>query len=971
MMNKNKIKKITLDSFRAFSDEKELDFEIDNKVADIVVVYAPNGTGKTSTIEGIEWAATGKVSRLDTIISNNNAKNRNPKEGNILKNRYSGKKIGSVKLELESGKLIHRETKPKSRRNHDYCPGISKSSIKDVENFNNNILSQGTISKFSYEASSGSLFQSLIGNKGNSEDIEVYDKINSIKSSIDKSNSERRTEISYIKSLISNESKDVSLLEGSITEGAEFYSSEDYTLFKKNFMFFQDISEKSISDSISYLTEIKTSFENLKSKLIGFDLDEYKERSRDNLNASKVMKLESELIEKNADFERIEKKSISIESKKDELNTLLSPRNIENINNKIGEFDEVSFSIENCKDYIERVSTVNGLVQKKIKSINLLDLIDQDKKLSTSEGLINALFGKVDNEEITLLSEKLFISKINQKISSKSNLLGSITKKSFIDANHELKYVLELNKKTHDLEQLNIKIKDLNSEKEKVISFEEKLGIIKSYVIEVINERTLSSCPACGTVYDDTNKLIDSVNSLKTDSRQLIDGAIETLNKQKLELVGEIKNLNDTIDNLVSELKQGINKEIDQLRERKQQASSLYTCLSDLNINYTQINIIGLLEKISFIKKNVESRLSLLSRKKDKYENWSGRITFILSEKSKEQLTYEAELKRLKDTIKVQFDLSINELILKSKSYHICLFERNNLILMDKKSKSDLQIFEKQLAELKEKISNLKVYAGFSKDMIMRDVIEISQKNKRVIRADYNYIKSQITSYRTSNNFFFVDLITRIEQKCSAFLANLLTSQKIASKKENIIENRKLLEIKNRELREGNSNLEKVNLALDEAMSYFSELASDSINSEVLNDMFMYVEPHLKYDEISFRVDLNGNNKGIYIQARSNSMDDDNTPIYYLSEAQINILSICIFLADHARSDESAINAIVIDDPVQSMDDLNSYALIDLCKIFSRRFKKQIIITTHNRSFFNLFRSKLPEERYSTKFISL
>ncbi|HAS6849286.1 TPA: AAA family ATPase, partial [Vibrio parahaemolyticus] len=204
-----------------------------------------------------------------------------------------------------------------------------------------------------------------------------------------------------------------------------------------------------------------------------------------------------------------------------------------------------------------------------------------------------------------------------------------------------------------------------------------------------------------------------------------------------------------------------------------------------------------------------------------------------------------------------------------------------------------------------------------------------------------------------------------------AFLANLLTSQKITSKKENIIENRKLLEAKKREIREGLSKLEKVNLALDEAMSYFSELASDSINSEVLNDMFMYVEPHLKYDEISFRVDLNGNNKGIYIQARSNAMDDDNTPIYYLSEAQINILSICIFLADHAREVDSSINAIVIDDPVQSMDDLNSYALIDLCKIFSRRFKKQIVITTHNRSFFNLFRNKLPEERYSTKFISL
>ncbi|EHH1028556.1 hypothetical protein J7H94_004669, partial [Vibrio parahaemolyticus] len=186
--------------------------------------------------------------------------------------------------------------------------------------------------------------------------------------------------------------------------------------------------------------------------------------------------------------------------------------------------------------------------------------------------------------------------------------------------------------------------------------------------IEVINERTLSTCPACGTGYDDTNKLIESVNSLKTDSRQLIDGAIETLNKQKLELVGEIKTLNDTIDNLISELKQGINKEIEQLRERKQQALSLYACLSDLSIKYTQVNIIGLLKEISSIKKNVESRLSLLSRRKDKYENWSGRMTFRLSEKSKEQLTYEGNLKRLKDTTKVQFDLNINELILKSKS---------------------------------------------------------------------------------------------------------------------------------------------------------------------------------------------------------------------------------------------------------------------------------------------------------------
>ncbi|MEZ8513838.1 AAA family ATPase [Vibrio splendidus] len=970
-MNKNKIKKITLDSFRAFSDQKELNFEIDNKVADIVVIYAPNGTGKTSTIEGIEWAATGKVSRLDTIISNNNAKNRNPKEGNILKNRYSSKKVGSVTLELESGQLIHRETKPKNNRNHDYCKGILKNSIEEIGDFNNNILNQGTISKFSYEASSGSLFQSLITSKGNSEDVEVYDKLNSIKSSIDKSNSERRTEISYIKSLISKENTDISLLENSFTEDSDFYLSEEYLLFSKNFTFFEDISKKNVSDSINYLSEIKSSFENLKLKLIDFDLDDYREHSKNHFNASKLTKLESELIEKISEFECIETQSDNVGLEKEVLDNFLSPKNIENINNKIIKFNELSFNITKCKSYIDKISNLNGIVQKNLKNINLIDLIDRDKKLSVAEGLINALFGNVENDEITLLDEKQFISKINDKISSKSSVLGSITKKSFINENRELKHVLELDRKALDLEQLNIKIKDLHSEKEKIISFEEKLGIIKSYVMEVINERTLSSCPACGADYDDTNKLIESVNSLKTDSRQLIDGAIETLNNQKLELVAEIKALNDIIDNQVSAIKQGVNKEIEQFRERKQQALNLYSCLSDLNIQYTKFNIIGLLKEISLFKNSIESRLSVLSRIKDKYELWSERISFQLSEKSKEISIYERELKNLIATIKTQFDLGINELILKSSSYHVWLFEYNELTEVDKKVTSELKTVEKQLAELKENISNLKVHAGFSKDMIMRDIIETAQKNKRTIRADYNYINSQVISYRTRNNFFFVDLIVRIEQKFSAFLANLLTSQKITGKKESVIENKKLLEFKKRELREGNSKLQKVNLALDETMSYFSELASNSINSEVLNDMFMYIEPHLKYDEISFRVDLNGNNKGIYIQARSNSMDDDNTPIYYLSEAQINILSICIFLADHAREVEYSINSIVIDDPVQSMDDLNSYALIDLCKIFSRRFKKQIIITTHNRSFFNLFRNKLPEERYSTKFISL
>ncbi|HHD0689679.1 TPA: hypothetical protein ACN19Y_004772, partial [Citrobacter freundii] len=216
-----------------------------------------------------------------------------------------------------------------------------------------------------------------------------------------------------------------------------------------------------------------------------------------------------------------------------------------------------------------------------------------------------------------------------------------------------------------------------------------------------------------------------------------------------------------------------------------------------------------------------------------------------------------------------------------------------------------------------------------------------------------------------------VDVITKLEGLFYS-LNEWLKIEKDAFNRQNLLDDYKSQkQNKEGELKKGAENITSLNKSLEDALEYFPELASSSINNDILNDMFMYIEPHLKYDKIKFKVDLSSGNKGIYIQAHSDENSESTTPVYYLSEAQINILSICIFLADHARKIDCGINAIIIDDPVQSMDDLNSYALIDLCKLFARRFGKQVIITTHNRSFFNLFKEKLPEFRYATKYISL
>lgn len=60
-----------------------------------------------------------------------------------------------------------------------------------------------------------------------------------------------------------------------------------------------------------------------------------------------------------------------------------------------------------------------------------------------------------------------------------------------------------------------------------------------------------------------------------------------------------------------------------------------------------------------------------------------------------------------------------------------------------------------------------------------------------------------------------------------------------------------------------------------------------------------------------------------------------------------------------------------MDDPIQSMDDINAYAFIDIYRIFTAKFNKQIIITTHDIGFFNLFQKRFPPTAFNFKYFSI
>ena len=78
--------------------------------------------------------------------------------------------------------------------------------------------------------------------------------------------------------------------------------------------------------------------------------------------------------------------------------------------------------------------------------------------------------------------------------------------------------------------------------------------------------------------------------------------------------------------------------------------------------------------------------------------------------------------------------------------------------------------------------------------------------------------------------------------------------------------------------------------------------------------------------------------------------------MHVLSAAQLNSLAICLFLALNLERETDLMTAI-LDDPVQSLDDLNLLSLADVLRTF--RVERQVIISTHDETLAELLIRKL------------
>jgi hypothetical protein len=125
----------------------------------------------------------------------------------------------------------------------------------------------------------------------------------------------------------------------------------------------------------------------------------------------------------------------------------------------------------------------------------------------------------------------------------------------------------------------------------------------------------------------------------------------------------------------------------------------------------------------------------------------------------------------------------------------------------------------------------------------------------------------------------------------------------------------------------------------------------------VVQDLFCRLAPHPTFNQLSFSHEVYYKRGSSIPLAIDQQAKRQISPAIGFSSAQANVAALCYFLALAFASSEADFGFVLLDDPLQSMDDVNVLGFSDLCRFL--RKEKQLVISTHEDRLCHLLRRKL------------
>ncbi len=168
---------------------------------------------------------------------------------------------------------------------------------------------------------------------------------------------------------------------------------------------------------------------------------------------------------------------------------------------------------------------------------------------------------------------------------------------------------------------------------------------------------------------------------------------------------------------------------------------------------------------------------------------------------------------------------------------------------------------------------------------------------------------------------------------------------------------------------------EKIAAELSGINSTLADQLDSMFQTNLINEIYRKIDPHPNFSEVRFACGFGLKNKPtLNVMVKDKGSEKEISPLLYFSAAQLNILSLSIFLARalNAKSPSGQpLDLILIDDPIHSMDSINVLSTIDLLRSIALNHDKQIVISTHDENFYELLKRKVPAGLCGSKFLKL
>ena len=1020
-----KIRHVFIQAFRQFGKVPvNLTSTLDpNKASNFVAIYAPNGFGKTSFFDAMEFCVTKSIQRVSVNFKENFKVDQEQGSTTFIHNKDFPDLPIDIVMNFEGHDDIRTTCNP-----HDECSMLKGNG--DNLYFRNAVLSQNWFSEFLSTSSAEQRFKIFTDYFVETKDLlDYYRRLSTASTSFNSMVIKTNKEVKSLKKEIDGKLDAGVILQ--IEDGVKKLADNGISVRWEGKLDAETLTVLRM-ESDNLIAEIKAQKEDIADKIANLNLV-----SVGNDQIISIQELEN--YEKAIDEKK--KQLTECENWLQRLNVYLKAESqVEEGRKSLllcqKEKDRLVYLTDNYEPFnkihqgVVQLSRDKELLLKKIANNHIL-LDDKYKRKKQQDGILSDYQKERDSiqnkilklhdryvELASLLKMKVetemslaskenpsqeTISQHDALVNQKESLcrLRISIEEETIDCTigiyvDEVKFIKELNEKIHSEEEQLLLIEKRINEKGALENELQQLIISSHKVLEHLKG---SKCPLCGTDFETQEKLLKNISENTVISTALEEDLQEKnvladkINQHKNSMSEKRKELFDKIDKENSEIIEKI-KSIDisakQLRNEKEQLKSTWNnIVSKLAQDYGDIK--GTIEedKQKELKGLVEATESNITATQQ-----------ILSGLEKEINQCLADITSHEDKIK---EIDEKSIALSEDDFYVVYTTR----LDDEKfSEECLDSWNNRLASIDEEIVQIGqqqkssqckldelIKSGFKKEETpsmkdKRNVLaeELSEKlnvwnntlsflmNVCMIpiegRAKSNEIKVMYESVleATRKNQEKVDTILTLLNKYEVLLT---LGEKYSKNEERKVE----LRNKEEQLKEETQKRDLINDERARLQKYLEDFVKGFFQLDIINKLYNMIDHHPEYKQIDFKCDFKNKDPRLNVVMYSVKDGHDTiVPNLYFSTAQINILSFCIFLAKalYAKTDKNEdLCCIFIDDPIQALDDINVLSMIDLLRNVAYSLDKQIILTTHDRNFFELLKKKVPAELFGSRFLEL